>query len=1417
MKETDTLDHEVAIIGMASRFPGAGNVDEFWLNVRDGVESISFFTDEELITAGVSSSELSIPDYVKARPVLKGYDLFDASFFGFSPKEAQIMDPQHRLFLECAWEALENAGYNSETYKGRIGVYAGVGENTYLIYNLLSNPKFIKSAATSQTQLLIANEKDYLATRVSYKLNLKGPSLIVQTSCSTSLVAVHLAYQSLLIGECNMALAGAVSISVPMISGYRYVEGGIASPDGHCKAFDTDARGTIFGSGLGIVVLKRLEDALADRDCIHAIIKGSAVNNDGSSKTGYTAPSVDGQAEVIAEALCMAEVEPETIGYVEAHGTATALGDPIEIAALKKAFGGANQAKGRCAIGSVKTNIGHLNTAAGMAGLLKTVLALEHKLIPPSLHFREPNPGIDFSKGPFFVNASLTEWKANGVARRAGVSSFGIGGTNAHIILEEAPQVEPSAGSRPWQLLLLSARTDAALESAAANLKEHLRRHPDINLADVAYTLQVGRRDFDHRLAVISSDTDDALNALETMDRQRVFFANDEIERRPVVFLFPGQGSQYINMAKGLYETEKTFREEVDRCAEAFRSRTGLDLRLALYPLDDHSDEAAQRINQTSIAQAALFTIEYSLAKLWMSWGVRPQAMIGHSIGEYVAACLAEALTIEDAVALVAARATLMQQQPQGAMLSVPLSEQEAAPLLGAHLSLAAINGPSSCVVSGPAHSIERLQEQLAERGLGCRRLRTSHAFHSKMMEPALEPFMEQVKRAKLSPPKIPYMSNVSGNWITAQDATNARYWAQHLRQPVRFADGIKELLKQPDRIFLEVGPGQTLLDLVKLQRASASANPMFASLRRPQQPGSDAEFLMRTLGKLWVAGAKVDWSAFQANERRRRIPLPTYPFERQRYWVERGEYRPSVEAQPQTESTTISEEDFAQPLPLIEPKDNYLAPRDELERSIAGIYQDILGVEQVSIDDDFFELGGHSLLAVGLMARLQQATGLKLPFDILFQSPTVAELARSVTIAHEKGLDTALKNAAASDPKSEVVLDDSIRPESPLANHTSEPSDVFLTGVTGFLGAFLLNEIISQTGAKVCCLVRASSYEDGMERIKRNLDSYSLWNESMNDSIIPVAGDLSQPLLGLTREQFEELSSRVGMIYHNGAWVNWIYPYSALKATNVLGTQEVLRLASLGRIKPVQYISSVAVFDSRSFHNAKVMREQDDLSESEGFYTGYGMSKWVAERMVEIAGSRGIPISIYRPAYVAGHSRTGACNEKDFIYRVIKSCVQLGMAPNGNSKVNIAPVDYVSKALVRLSMRKDSAGKVFHLVNTQPARWLDIVDALRCFGYNLQLVPYQIWRAKLISVIGDSGENALYPLLSMLHDPSHDEIAPNVEAQPEQAGRQYDCKEALDSLNDEGIICPQVDHQLINNYLSYLTHNGFLEVPQYA
>ena len=881
----DSIDG-IAIIGMNGRFPGAKDVDEFWQNLRDGVESVSAFSNQQLKSSGIDPALLSNPSYVKAKAVLEDVELFDASFFGFNPKEAEITDPQQRLFLECAWSALESAGYNSETYEGSISVYGGAsGISTYLLKNIYSNRDIVESVG--DYQIFIGNDKDFLPTRVSYKLNLKGPSITVQTACSTSLVATSLACQSLLNYQCDIALAGGVAIMLPQKAGYLYQEGMILSPDGHCRAFDAAAQGTVIGSGVGVVVLKRLEDAIADGDYIHAVIKGSAINNDGALKVGYTAPSVNGQAEVIAEALAMAEVDPETVTYIEAHGTGTPLGDPIEIAALTQAFSLQTQKKGFCAIGSVKTNIGHLDTAAGITGLIKTVLALKHKLLPPSLHFQQPNPKIDFANSPFYVNAKLSEWKEGRTPRRAGVSSFGIGGTNAHIVLEEAPIVETSGESRPWQLLVLSAKTSSALDTATTNLAEHLKQHPDANLADIAYTYQVGRRVFNHRRMLVCHNLNDAASPLLTLEPKRVLTSCQESRDCPVVFMFPGQGAQYVNMALELYQVESVFREQIDLCSELLKPHLELDLREVFYPSEEQTEEATQLLLQTAITQPALFVIEYALAKLWMQWGVHPQAMIGHSIGEYVAACLAGVFSLEDALALVAARGRLMQRLPAGDMLAIPLSEKEVQPLLGKQLSLAASNGPSLCVVSGSPDAVEQLSSKLTEQGVECRRLQTSHAFHSEMMEPILEPFMEQVKKVNLKPPKISYVSNVTGTWITAAEATDPSYWAKHLRASVRFEEGLHELLKEPERVLLEIGPGRTLSTLARRHPDKGTEQVVLSSLRHPHEQHSDVEFLLKTLGQLWLAGVQVDWSGFYAHETRHRIPLPTYPFEGQRYWIE--------------------------------------------------------------------------------------------------------------------------------------------------------------------------------------------------------------------------------------------------------------------------------------------------------------------------------------------------------------------------------------------------------------------------------------------------------------------------------------------------------------------------------------------------
>jgi acyl transferase domain-containing protein/acyl carrier protein len=877
---------EIAVIGMAGRFPGARNLDQFWQNLCEGVESIKFFTDEELLAKGVEARLLDDPNYVKAEAVLDDIEMFDASFFGFTPREASLIDPQHRLFLEHAWEALENAGYAADRNQ-RTGVYAGESINSYLLSNLYPNRELMESAGGFQ--VVINNDRDYLATHIAYKLNLTGPALSVQTACSTSLIAVHLACQSLLNRECDMALAGGVSVGVPQGEGAYHQEGGIISPDGHCRAFDARAQGTVKGNGIGIVVLKRLGDALRDGDTIHAVIKGTAINNDGSLKVGFTAPSIDGQASVIEEALALAEVEAKTITYIETHGTGTSLGDPIEVAALTQAFRTQTEAKNYCAIGSVKTNIGHTDAAAGVAGLIKTVLALEHKQLPPSLNFTQPNPNIDFAGSPFFVNTELTAWQTNGMPRRAGVSSFGIGGTNVHVVLEEAPPVE-TRPSQALQLLTLSAKTATALEAARMNLAAYLKRHAEINLSDVAFTLQTGRTSFAHRLALVCRDAADAAAALEAGDaRQLHIDVHESSQNPPVAFMFTGQGAQYVQMARELYETEASFREDVDHCCEILEPQLQLDLRDVLYPSLARAEEASEQLKQTQLTQPALFVIEYALAQLWMRWGVRPAALIGHSIGEYVAACIAGIFTLEDALQVVVERGRLMQQAPPGAMLAVPLSEKEILPLLNGELSLAAVNAPSLCVVSGTVDAVEQLERELVKKDLVCRRLHTSHALHSAMMDPLLATFAAKLKAVKTSPPQIPIVSTLTGTWMTAEEASDANYWARQLRQTVRFAGGLGEILKEPKTVLLEIGPGQTLSALAKQQSDTrGETRVVLSSLRHPRDSQSDVAYILHTLGRLWTAGVEIDWAALHAHEpERRRIPLPTYPFERRRYWID--------------------------------------------------------------------------------------------------------------------------------------------------------------------------------------------------------------------------------------------------------------------------------------------------------------------------------------------------------------------------------------------------------------------------------------------------------------------------------------------------------------------------------------------------
>jgi phthiocerol/phenolphthiocerol synthesis type-I polyketide synthase E len=971
-------EQDIAVVGMAGRFPGAAGVDRLWDNLVAGVESVTRLPARDLRAAGVPAAVHRQPRYVRAAALLDGHDMFDAGFFGYSPREAALMDPQQRVFLECAWTALEHAGHDPGGFPGAVGVYGGAALNSYLYATGVADELREHPIPT-----LLANDKDYLTSRVAYKLGLRGPAITVQTACSSSLVAVHLACQALLDGECDMALAGGVAVRVPQRAGYLAEPDGPLSPDGHTRAFDARAQGTLLGSGVAVVVLRPLPEALADGDTVYAVIKGSAVNNDGAAKADFTAPGVTGQVEVVAEALAHAGVSAKTVSYVEAHGTGTPLGDPIEIAALTRVFRRATQRRGFCAVGSVKTNVGHLDAAAGVTGLVKAVLAVRHGLIPPTLHYSAPNPRIDFAASPFFVNPAPLPWPPHDHPRRAGVTSLGIGGTNAHVVLEQAPPLPPTGPSRPVRLLALSARTPSALDAATTNLRDHLAAHPGTDLADVAYTLQVGRRAFGHRRAVRCRDVGEALVALAappppTMVADRV---------RPVVFLLPGGGSRRPPDVADLAAAEPVFRRHLDDGLDVLRSLSDYDFAALLTPGASPPPEDYAR---PPIQLPLLFLVSRALAGLWESWGIRPSALLGHSLGEITAACLAGVLTLPDALDMVVTRAGLLELVPVGEMLSVALPVDEVAALADGRLDIAAVNAPRSCVVSGPLRRIETLAGRLAGSGVRVARVPVRSGGHSRMLDPILEAYEDHLAGLTLKAPVVPFLSNLTGTWITDAQATDPAYWARQLRGTVRFSDGVRLLLQQPDRVFLETGPGWTLSTLVRAHHDPVPDRPVVASLPPDTAEGSAGAAVVGALSRLWLAGVEVDWAGFAAPGRRRRVPLPTYPFDRRRHWYDDTpaprrpvRRRPAIEPRQEPDAAVESGPDGA--------------PRTPTERILARIWQDALGVPGMSVHDDFFEQGGTSLVLTEVMAAVNRTFHIELSLLTLIESPTVAGLAACV------------------------------------------------------------------------------------------------------------------------------------------------------------------------------------------------------------------------------------------------------------------------------------------------------------------------------------------------------------------------------------------------------------------------------------
>ncbi|WP_437928193.1 amino acid adenylation domain-containing protein [Sorangium sp. So ce291] len=977
----------VAIIGMAGRYPRARDVNALWFNLRNGVEGIRFFTPEELEASGVDLELIRSPSLVPACGVLEDAMCFDATFFGYSPSEAMLMDPQHRIFLECAWEAMERAGYDPLSCKQSIGVFAGSEAPLYWLERV-----GLRGAPLSAEyyQVLLGNVTDGLTTRVAYKLGLRGPAVTVLTACSTSLVAVHMACQSLAARECDMVLAGGVVVLPPTRLGHVHEEGSLASPDGHCRPYDEDARGVVGGSGVSLVVLKRLEDALNDGDNIHAVILGSAVSNDGSVKVGYAAPGVEGQAEAIARAHAAAGVTPEGITFVEGHGTGTKSGDPIEVAALTRAFRKGTDKVGFCALGSVKGNLGHLGAAAGATGLIKAALSLEHELIPPTLHFRRPNPELHLESSPFFVNAAPLAWKRGPLPRRAGVSAFGMGGTNAHVVLEEAPALGPSGPSRACQLLVLSARTASALEGVTDQLASRLRRAPDVSLPDVAFTLQQGRARLEHRRAVVCRDVPSAAARLQGRDPAHVVSHVTDGRPPKVVFMFPGGGTQRVDMGRELYAGERVYRESIDRCAALFQREMSMEIRALLFPDAAERERAAEQLRGPCPNLAAIFSTEYAMAQLLLSWGVRPAAVSGHSLGEYGAACIAGVLSLEAAVALIAARGRLYEELPEDtATLIVHVSEDALAERLGEGLSLAAVNGPEACVVSGMRPAIERLERELARDGHESRRLPISLAAHSSLFGPLADRLTQLAASMERRAPRIPMISNLTGAWVTDAEAQDPSYWARHLRGTVRFGEGLAALLSDPDHVLVEVGPGRTLATLAS-RHPDAARRLILNTMASSGSDRTDQEALLAAIGQLWCAGVDIDWTAFSRDERRRRLPLPTYPFERTPYVLgaSRSAPAPSLAwthaAPPLRRASGPSDEGEG-------------APADHVTSAVADIFSKVLGVARVRPHDNFFDLGGSSLSAIQVRAQVKERLNVDLPVHALLELRTSAALAARI------------------------------------------------------------------------------------------------------------------------------------------------------------------------------------------------------------------------------------------------------------------------------------------------------------------------------------------------------------------------------------------------------------------------------------
>ncbi|WP_264523075.1 type I polyketide synthase [Flavobacterium sp. N502536] len=990
---------DIAIVGVSGKYPKSDTINAFWENLKNGEELVHFYTDDELRAVGVSEKDLANPSLIKAQASLDDPNSFDYSFFGYTKQEAISMDPQIRLMHEQVWLGLEDAGYNPRTYKDKIGLYLSASDNmNWRAYTMIANNDNVNSFFLNQ----ISN-KNFISTLISYNLNLRGPSYYVDTACSSSLVAVHQACRSLLMRECSIAIAGGIRIYSKPYRGHSYQEGMTNSKDGHCKAFDEDSSGIVSGEGAGVVILKRLEDAIADNDQIYAVIRSSVVNNDGNRKVGYTAPSINGQYECIKQAHQIAEVTPESITYIEAHGTGTKLGDPIEVEALNKSFG--YNANHHCALGSVKTNIGHLDAAAGITGFLKATLSLKNKMIPPSLHFKNPNPEINFKSGPFKVQTELAAWNSvNNQPLRAGVSSFGIGGNNAHVILEEAPEKAETIADNSYQLLRFSAQSVGSLNAYQEKLISALENEESDSFRDMAYTLQTGRSQFKYNRFLVSNSKESALEILKDPLSTALYSAKLD-QKRKIVFMCTGSGAQYLNMGKDLYENEPYFKQLMDEGFSIINELTGVDVKKVLYK--EATATGGFDVNKNEFTQPIVFVFEYALAKQLMRWGIQPDKLIGHSTGEFVAACLSGVFSFETGLRLVAKRALLMNKSSEGSMLSVSLSEEKVKKYLNSNIALAVVNSPESCVLSGTVDAIETLIEIFEAEEILCSKLKISLGGHSFLMDPVLEEFREELKKVAFSTLKIPFVSNLTGALITPEEAMSSQYWIDHLRSTVRFSDGLTTLLKEPNTVFIEVGPGNTLTTLFQQQKHDPTSNNTAINLiRHPKQEINDQEHLLKKIGELWTNGIDIDWEAYYGAQKPYKVSIPGYAFNKTKLPVKVNpfEFLNFSGAETSAAAIPFALEHFDDTEAFQEDPEenaisfiNYVAPTNETEKKLVEMWQTFFSKEEIGILHDFFALGGNSLKGVTMLKLIQKVFDIDIKIKDFYQKSTIKEMAAEI------------------------------------------------------------------------------------------------------------------------------------------------------------------------------------------------------------------------------------------------------------------------------------------------------------------------------------------------------------------------------------------------------------------------------------